>query len=255
MVKMAEHHAPALSSRLRGPGRMRRSSAARFAPVEKPRNMRRTLLRLWNFFSGEKKTLILVAVLVFADALVTLAVPYLIGLAVNQIGTRTGMVHFPMLIQILLALVLFYLMDAVLTFFQGWIMASSGQRIVMHLRGTLFGKLQKLPIAFFDRQPHGDIMSRLTNDIENIDVTISQSTVELMNDLLMIAGSFVLMLWLSPLLTLATMIIVPLVVILTKSIAAQTTRLFVDQQNVLGALNGRIEESISGLAVIKAYSH
>lgn len=238
-----------------GRGKRHGGGAARFAPVEKPRNMRQTLLRLWNFFSGEKKTLILVAVLVFADALVTLAVPYLIGLAVNQIGTRTGLVRFPMLIQILLVIVLFYLTDAVLTFFQGWIMASSGQRIVMHLRGSLFGKLQKLPIAFFDRRPHGDIMSRLTNDIENVDVTISQSTVELMNDLLMIGGSFILMLWLSPLLTLATMIMVPLVFILTKSIAARTTRLFVSQQNVLGTLNGRIEESISGLTVIKAYSH
>jgi ABC-type multidrug transport system, ATPase and permease components len=213
------------------------------------------MLRLWNFFAGEKKSLILVSSLVFIDALVTLSVPYLIGLAVNQIGIRTGMVKFPMLIQILLVISLFYLMDAVLTFFQGWIMATSGQRIVMGLRSSLFGKLQKLPVAFFDRHSHGDIMSRLTNDIENIDVTISQSTVELINDVLMIAGSFLLMLWLSPLLTLATMIIVPLVFILTKTIAARTTRLFVRQQNVLGTLNGQIEESISGLSVVKAFSH
>ncbi|WP_206663545.1 ABC transporter ATP-binding protein [Sporolactobacillus shoreae] len=239
------------------PGRRggRRRGAARFAPVEKPRNMKKTLRRLWNFFAQEKKALITVSGFVIADALVSLLIPYFIGLAVNQIGMRTGAVNFPILIKILLVLGLFYMMDGLLTLLQGWIMASSGQKIVMSLRKSMFLKLQKLPIAFFDRNHHGDIMSRLTNDIENIDVTISQSTVELMNDMIMIVGSLALMIWISPLLTLASLIMVPLVFILTKTIASRTTRLFVDQQRELGTLNGQIEESVQGLNVIKAFSH
>lgn len=239
------------------PGRRggRRRGAARFAPVEKPRNMKKTLRRLWNFFAQEKKALITVSGFVIADALVSLLIPYFIGLAVNQIGMRTGAVNFPILIKILLVLGLFYMMDGLLTLLQGWIMASSGQKIVMSLRKSMFLKLQKLPIAFFDRNHHGDIMSRLTNDIENIDVTISQSTVELMNDMIMIVGSLALMIWISPLLTLASLIMVPLVFILTKTIASRTTKLFVDQQRELGTLNGQIEESVQGLSVIKAFSH
>lgn len=238
------------------PGRgQRRRGAARFAPVEKPKNMKGTLRRLWTYFAAEKKTMTFVFVLIIADAGVTLITPYVIGQAVNQIGLRSHAVHFALLITILLVLGLAYVSDGLLTFLQGWLMSSAGQRIVMSLRNGLFHKLQKLPIAFFDRNHNGEIMSRLTNDIENVDVTISQSTVQLMNDVIMIAGSFVLMIWISPILTLASMIIVPLVFLLTRTIASRTSSLFVGQQRELGTLNGHIEESISGLSIVKAFSH
>lgn len=232
-----------------------RHGAARFAPHEKPRNMRRTLRRLWHYFSLEKKVLLSVAVFVALDGLVLLLVPYFIGLAVDQIGLRAGQVHFSSLIKILAALGLFYLADGFLVFCQGYLMASSGQRIVMGLRGSMFGKLQRLPVAFFDRHSRGDVMSRFTNDIENIDVTISQSTVQLMNALIMITGSLALMLWISPLLTAASLVVVPLVFILTRTIASRTAKMFVRQQMELGLLNGHIQESVSGLSIIKAFSH
>ncbi|MCO7125722.1 ABC transporter ATP-binding protein/permease [Sporolactobacillus shoreicorticis] len=228
---------------------------ARFAPVEKPKRIRETLRRLGSYFFQEKKALCTVFGFVLLDSIISLLIPYFIGLAINQIGVRAGAVHFSMLIQLLLVLAVFYLADGLLTFIQGWLMASAGQRMVVALRGSLFEKLQKLPISFFDRHNHGEIMSRLTNDIENIDVTISQSTVQLMNDVIMIAGSLVMMIWISPSLTLASLIMVPLVIILTKTIAVRTSKLFVEQQKELGTLNGHIEESISGLSVIKAFSH
>ncbi|WKB35801.1 ABC transporter ATP-binding protein [Terrilactibacillus sp. S3-3] len=166
-----------------------------------------------------------------------------IGLAVNEIGLKKkNMVDFPLLIKMLIVLGISYFTDGMLTFLQGWIMAGAGQRIVMNLRTNLFDKLQRLPIAFFDRNTHGEIMSRLTNDIENVDVTISQSTVELMNDVITIVGSFILMIWISPELTLASMITVPLVIILTRVIAKRTAKQFTRQQNELGTLNGHIEE-------------
>ncbi|WP_028975535.1 ABC transporter ATP-binding protein [Sporolactobacillus terrae] len=232
-----------------------RRGAARFAPVEKPKQMRSTLHRLGSYFAREKRMLLVVFLFVFLDAVVSLLVPYLIGMAINQIGIRRQYVHFSMLCFILISLVAFYVGDAVLTFLQGWLMASAGQRLVSHLREQLFKKLQKLPIAFFDRHSHGEIMSRLSNDIENIDTTLSQSTVQLMNDLIMISGSLIIMLWISPQLTLASLIMVPLVLLLTKTIASRTSKLFIKQQKELGALNGQIEESISGLSVIKVFSH
>lgn len=255
-MKMADRQRdmPNFGRTLSGRNRGRRGPA-RFAPVEKPKNMKKTLSRLRTYFAAEKKTLLFVFMLIVVDTAVTLLTPYVIGLAVNQIGLHSHSVHFTLLIMFLLILGLSYFLDGLLTFFQGWIMAAAGQKIVISLRNGLFHKLQKLPIAFFDRHHHGEIMSRLTNDIENVDVTISQSTVQLMNDAISIAGSFILMIWISPILTLASMISVPLVFLLTRTIASRTSRLFVEQQKELGTLNGHIEESISGLSVVKAFSH
>ncbi|MFT8362524.1 MAG: ABC transporter ATP-binding protein [Sporolactobacillus sp.] len=228
--------------------------AARFAPVEKPRQLGRTLFRLSGLFKEVRKSLFLVFALILADCALTLLIPYVIGLAINQIGTAADQLRYHALIDCLLVLVACYFSDAVLTLLQGWIMAYAGQNIVLRLRRSLFDKLQRLPIAFFDRHPHGDTMSRLTNDIENIDVTLAQSTVQLMNDVLMIVGTFLIMLWLSPLLTAASLITVPLVFLLTRLIASRTARLFSEQQVALGQLNSQIEESISGIDVVKAFN-
>ncbi|MCO7176223.1 ABC transporter ATP-binding protein [Sporolactobacillus kofuensis] len=238
------------------PGRPnRRRGAARFAPVEKPKRMVATVKRLAGYFVHEKRALYFIFALILLDAVVSLLIPYFIGLSVNQIGVRVHAMNFSMLIELLILLGLCYVTDSLLTFLQGWLMASAGQRMVVRLRSSLFQKLHKLPIAFFDRHHHGEIMSRFSNDIENIDVTISQSTVQLINDVIMITGSLVMMIWISPVLTLATLMIVPLVFLVTKTIAGRTSKLFVAQQNELGTLNGQIEESISGLSIIKAFSH
>lgn len=139
--------------------------AARFAPVEKPRQLGRTLFRLSGLFKEVRKSLFLVFALILADCALTLLIPYVIGLAINQIGTAADQLRYHALIDCLLVLVACYFSDAVLTLLQGWIMAYAGQNIVLRLRRSLFDKLQRLPIAFFDRHPHGDTMSRLTNDI------------------------------------------------------------------------------------------
>lgn len=228
--------------------------AARFAPVEKPKRTGQTLRRLIGYFSGEKKRLLSVFSLVALNAVVALLIPYQIGRAVDAIGLNET-VQFPLLINVLLILGIFYVTDAFLTFLQGWMMAAASQKIVMRLRETLFRKLQKLPIAFFDRNPNGEVMSRLTNDIENVEAALSQSAVGLMNDGLSIVGALILMIWISPPLTLASLITVPLVLVLTNIIASRTSKLFARQQCELGRLNGLIEESVSGLKVVKAFSH
>lgn len=134
-------------------------------------------------------------------------------------------------------------------------MAGVAQRIVKSLRDSLFRKLQKLPISFFDARTHGDMMSRLSNDVDNVSTTISQSTTQLMSGLIILTGSFMMMVVLSPLLTLASMITVPLVFLLTRTIAKRTSILFKKQQDQLGKLNGHIEETISGIEVVKAFNH
>ncbi|NTU20337.1 ABC transporter ATP-binding protein [Brevibacillus sp. HB1.2] len=234
------------------PGRGFGHGAAR-GPVSKPKNFSATLKRLWQAFGKEKKLLPIVFVIVFVDGLLMLSAPYLIG---KSIDTMTGGEEaLSFLSIIILALLGSYILDGALTFLQSWLMAGISQRIVTNLRQALFDKLQKLPIAYFDARTHGELMSRLTNDIDNVSNSISQSTTQLMSGGIVILGSLVMMLVLSPILTLACLITVPLVFLLTRSIAKRTSVLFKDQQMELGKLNGHIEETISGIQVVQAFNY
>ncbi len=224
-------------------------------PVAKPKNFKGTLKRLWSYFGKERNVLLSIFLFIVADSVLTLLAPYLIGKAVDAMALKSGKVDFPLLETIIAVLLGAYLFDAVLTFLQGWFMAGVSQRIVKSLRSTLFQKLQKLPVAFFDSRTHGELMSRLSNDIDNVSNTISQSTTQLMSGVIVIIGSLAMMLVLSPVLTIASLITVPLVFLLTRTIAKKTSVLFKNQQVELGKLNGHIEETISGLQVVKAFNH
>ncbi|MBL0385171.1 ABC transporter ATP-binding protein [Tumebacillus sp. ITR2] len=223
-------------------------------PVVKPKNFKGTLKRLWQYFGRERKLLTLIFVLILVDSAITLSAPYLIGKSIDAMATSGG-VDFSLLEITIGTLLVAYLADGVLTFFQGWLMAGVSQRIVKRLRGALFEKLQKLPVSFFDTRTHGELMSRLSNDIDNVSNTISQSTTQLMSGGIVIVGTLVMMLVLSPLLTLASLITIPLVFLLTRTIAKKTSVLFKNQQIQLGKLNGHIEETITGLHVVKAFNH
>ncbi|TQK73974.1 ATP-binding cassette subfamily B protein [Brevibacillus sp. AG162] len=240
---------PAFSPR---PGRGFGHGAAR-GPVSKPKNFSGTLKRLWQAFGKEKKLLPIVFVIVFVDALLMLSAPYLIGKSIDAMTGGEEALSF--LSIIILALLGSYILDGALTFLQSWLMAGISQRIVTNLRQALFDKLQKLPIAYFDARTHGELMSRLTNDIDNVSNSISQSTTQLMSGGIVLLGSLVMMLVLSPILTLACLITVPLVFLLTRTIAKRTSVLFKNQQMELGKLNGHIEETISGIQVVQAFNY
>ncbi|MBP1964293.1 ABC transporter ATP-binding protein [Paenibacillus aceris] len=222
------------------------------APAVKPKNFKGTLRRLWSYIGTERKWLTIVFLFILADSALTLAGPYLIGVAVDAMAG--SQVNYSILDVTMIVLISTYIADGGLTFLQSWVMAGLAQRIVKRLRQTMFAKLQKLPLAFFDGRSHGDIMSRLSNDIDNVSNSISQSTTQLMAGSIAIVGSLVMMLILSPTLTLASLITVPLVFLLARTITKRTSVLFKDQQAQLGKLNGHIEETISGLLVVKAFN-
>jgi ATP-binding cassette, subfamily B, multidrug efflux pump len=224
-------------------------------PVVKPKNFKGTLKRLWQYFGKERKMLTIIFIFIVLDSSLMLLAPFLIGKAIDAMRVNGGTVDFGFLEVMIVILVAAYVIDSLLTFLQGWLMAGVSQRIVKSLRDALFKKLQKLPVSFFDSRSHGELMSRLSNDVDNVSNTISQSTTQLMSGLVILSGSLIMMLWLSPLLTLASLITVPLVFILTKTIAKQTSVLFKNQQVELGKLNGHIEETISGIEIVKAFNH
>lgn len=234
------------------PGNFRRRPG--IGPVEKPKNFKETMARLWQYFGSERKLLTVIFILILLSSGFGLMVPYLIGKAVDAISFGKLSVDLKTLEIVIGILLITYIFDSIISFAQGWIIAGISQRVVFRLREALFKKLQKLPISFFDIHTHGEIMSRLSNDIDNISTTVSQSTIQLISSSINIVGAFVMMLVLSPMLTLASMITIPLVYLMTRNVAKKTKVLFKEQQVVLGKLNGNIEESISGIQVVKAFN-
>lgn len=132
-------------------------------------------------------------------------------------------------------------------------MLKVSQKLVHALRTEFFNKMQSLPLKFYDTRSHGDTMSRITNDIDNISSTIAQTTTQLISSVLTLAGSFLVMINLNITLTLVVLLCVPLVVLLTKTIASRSKAYFLAQQQSLGALNGVIEENILELKMVKAF--
>lgn len=224
-------------------------------PVKKAKDVRHTLKRLWDFFKYEKRQLFITFLLIITSGVLGLLVPFYIGKAIDAIFPGKSFVEFEKLKAIVLILLSIYILDNMLTFLQEYMVAGIAQRVVFTIREKLFGKLQSLPIIFFDLHTHGEIMSRLSNDIDNVSTTISQSTVQFMASIVNILGSLVMMIYLSPLMTVASMVTVPMVYFLTRFIAKKTKLLFREQQKTLGRLNGHIEESIAGIHVVKAFNN
>ena len=155
--------------------------------------------------------------------------------------------------RICLILLGIYLLDAFMFWLQAYIMATAAQRTVHKMRSDLFSKLQKLPLNFFDSTTRGELMSRFTNDIDNISNVLNQSIIQFLSGLLTIIGALIIMLKLNVLLTLVSLITVPVVIFVTGKISEKTRIYFLEQQKILGNLNGYIEESVTGLKEIKTF--
>ncbi|MDO5423126.1 MAG: ABC transporter ATP-binding protein [Eubacteriales bacterium] len=219
----------------------------RGVPAEKPKNMKGTLKRLYELTKGSRKGLGWILLLSACASASSVLSPYLIGEAVNAIDAGNPAV------RLILLLAAFYVGDWLVRFLQQFFMASIGQRMILHIRMALFGAMKKLPLSYFDRKQHGELMSRLTNDVDNISVTISDSLAQLMTYAFTIVGILVIMISLSPLLTCIALVSVVLVFLLTRTVTRHTRKLYSSQQAILGKLNGHVEESVSGLSMVKAY--
>ena len=225
--------------------------ANRFMPKEKAKDARGTFRRLMRFYLAEGRVLFFVAGLLIIQTALGVAAPFLVGRAVDAM---TGSVDFDLVLIIVIVLAGAYLISWLIDISQGVIMNKTSQRIVRTLRRSLFDKLQTLPLTYHDAHTHGELMSRLTNDVDNISQTIAQSTTQLISAAITLVGSLTLMLILNVWMTLATLIIIPLVVLLTKIAAGRSRKMFSIQQKELGILNGIVEETISGQRMVKAFN-
>ncbi len=218
--------------------------------VVKPKDAKNTLKRLWWYLSEHKIRLFLVFFLVAITSMLTLMGPYLIGKAIdNYIIPR----DFNGLFRLLMLMAAIYILMSLSTWLQTRTMINVAQLTIRNMRKDAFDKLEILPINFFDTRSRGDIMSRLTNDIDLINNALSSSLTQIFSSIITLTGTVILMLWLSPLLTGVSMITVPIMLITTNIVTKHTRRYFSEQQRVLGILNGFAEENISGQKVVKAF--
>jgi len=217
----------------------------------KARNWSNTLRRIWIYLAHSKGQLALVLLMVIMTSGLALLGPFLIGTIVdNHIVTRNN----DGLLFLLFGLIGVFIMHSLTSWLQNIWMIGIAQRTVYDMRTDLFRHLHRLPISFFDTRRHGELMSRVTNDMENVSSTLNTSFIQLVSSILALGGTLAVMLWLSPLLTLLTMLVVPLMVFGMKWITNRTGRLFKEQQRNLGDINGYIEETISGQRIVKTFS-
>jgi len=229
----------------RGPGRHMPTG-----PVVKAKNTKETLKRIWHYLSKQKSGLIAVTIFTAISAVLMLTGPYLIGISIDKYIIPR---NYNGLLLLCLTLLFVYVGSSVFSWLQMHVMAGVSQNTVREMRRDLFDKLQKLPIPYFDKTAHGELMSRTTNDMDTVSNTLNQSMAQFINSVLTLVGVVIFMLVMDVWLTIISMIIIPLVIFITKNIAKFTRKFFSNQQKELGSLNGFIEETVSGQKVIKVY--
>ncbi len=226
--------------------------AARFAERPEVKNRKQTMLRLWSYLRAQKNLLIVAVILIVFTSAFSVVGPLLMGRAIDDYIIPGDM---PGLLRLVLIMALIYVISSALTWVQARVMAIVAQRTVHKLRTDIFAKLQRLPLRFFDSRPHGDTMSRVTNDVETINQILTEGASQIVSSVLMGVGVIVLMLFLQPVLALVAIgSLVTMSLIVNNFIGPRTRVGFRAQQKELGLLNGMIEETISGQRTIVAYN-
>lgn len=225
----------------------------------RPANSRGTLRRLMKILFSHPAAMIIVSVSCIASSALSVLGPRYLGDIIDSIQAQVEVrlsgntMDFGQILQSLGLVFLVYTLSSLMTFIQNYLMAGMSQDIARDLRGQINSKLSRLPLRFFDSNSKGDILSRLTNDLDNISVTLQNNLVQLLTAVSTLIGVFVMMMIVSPLLGLITVATVPLCVLVTFFIARRSERLFRRQWTVLGELNGHIEEMYTGHKIIKAF--
>jgi ATP-binding cassette subfamily B protein len=222
------------------------------AKVEHAKDSRGAILRLWGYLRRQRASLIATALTVVATTALHLVTPYLLGIAIDRHILRGDLWG---LARICLLMLSVHVASSLLSWLQVYIMAAASQRTVRDMRNDLFENLQTLSLRFFDQRAHGDLMSRLTNDMDNVSVVLAQSVTQLVSGVLTLVGVIGMMLWLNPQLALISLLTTPpIMLLLTRWVGTRTRASFRQQQASLGALNGLIEETITGQRVVKAFA-
>jgi ATP-binding cassette, subfamily B, multidrug efflux pump len=231
-------------------------------PAEKPKNMKASFRRLIGYLKPRMVPLIVVFIMAVGSTVFSILSPKILGHATTRLfqGLMQKMMHvpgaaidFPYILQIVLTVGVLYVVSAIFGYIQQYVMAGVAQKTVYQMRKDVNEKLSRLPLSFYDARTHGEILSRVTNDVDNIATTLQQSLTQIISSVVTMIGILVMMLTISPLLTLITIVVIPLAIVVTRIIAPKSQKHFGEQWKSLGELNGHVEEMYTGHAIVKAF--
>ncbi|MDR2932668.1 MAG: ABC transporter ATP-binding protein/permease, partial [Oscillospiraceae bacterium] len=230
--------------------------AANEKPVEKKAQRKRTMaifMRLWRYLSRYRWMIVLALLLTLISNLLALVGPMLSGRAIDAIEPGRGAVDFKQVFLNCALMVAFYFASSLLSYILSILMTHLSQRVVFAMRADVFNKLLDLPVGFFDATQTGDIISRISYDIDTVNATLSNDLLQICTSVIVVGGSFAMMLMISPLMTTIFFVTVPVSIIFIKYMTGKVRPLFRRRSAKLGELNGYVEEIITGQKTIKAY--
>ncbi|WP_270564803.1 ABC transporter ATP-binding protein [Clostridium beijerinckii] len=248
-------------------------------PKVKAKDFKGTLKRLLNYLKPQRMNFILVFIFAIASTIFNIVGPKISGKAITRlveglVGKFTVMsqnaallkagkpgnipvpgIDFQYIGDILLLLLGLYVISTLFGFLQQYIMAGVAQKTVYNLRKEVEDKISRLPLKFFDSRTHGEILSRVTNDVDNISTTLQQSLTQLITSIVTIVGVIIMMLTISPIMTLVVILTLPLYIVITTLVAKHSQKFFAAQQKEVGELNGHVEEMYTGHKIVKVFGH
>lgn len=241
--------------------RGRPMGGGRFAPGEKPKNFKGTLKKLISYLGVYKIAILIVMILAAVATVFSVAGPKIMAKATNALFdglmskiAGTGGIDFGYIGKILLFTLGLYIFSSVVSFVQGWIMTGISQKISYRMRKDISEKIGRMPMGYFESRTYGEVLSRITNDIDTLGMTLNQSITQIITSVATLIGTLVMMLSISPLMTLISLVILPVSAFLLSFVIKKSQKHFRTQQEYLGHINGIVEETYSGHTVVQAYN-
>lgn len=226
-------------------------------PGEKAKDFKKTMRTLLGYLAPFKIRLAIVCIFAILSTVFTIISPAVLGKATDKVVEGlmgAGGVDFEALLTILMVLLGMYILSLLFGAMQGWIMADVSQKVIYTLRDKMSVKLDLLPLKYFDSKTHGEIQSRMINDVETVNQTLSNSLAQTISSAATVIGTLVMMLSINVLMTVLALIVIPLSMLVIKLVVSKSQKHFSNQQKYLGAVNGHVEEMYTGHDIIKAFN-
>lgn len=230
-------------------------------PGEKAKDFKGTIKKLLAYMGNYKIALFIVMIFAVGSTIFAVVGPKILGKATTELFeglvsklSGTGSIHFGKIGRILFILIGLYIVSAIFSFVQGWVMSGISQKMSYKLREDISKKINRMPLSYFESNTVGDVLSRITNDVDTLGQSLNQSITQLITSVCTVIGVLIMMLSISPLMTLITIIILPISVTFVAAIVKKSQRHFIAQQEYLGKINGQIEETFSGHNIVKAFN-
>lgn len=243
MSKSVSQPNPNFMNKVRGPRGLN-------GPVVKAKDWKNTIKRIWQYMEKQKTALLASILFVFISTMLGLMGPYMIGIIIDEYIIPKDIAGT---LRYLVFLAFVYIAAALFTWLQSFMMIRVSIKTIRNLRQDLFDKFQTLSLRFFDKWTHGDLMSRVTNDIESLNSALSQSIIQIFSSVLMLLGVSIAMFSLNWILAIVALLVIPLIIFTTKKLITYSSSHFIRRQRDLGELNGFIEEAISGNEVVTLF--